>query len=470
MEGRFGADLGHVRVHTGAQSAQLNRDLHSNAFTHERDVFFGEGKQPGNNELTAHELTHVLQQSGGVAGGISARSGPPAIQRDIIQSTPVSNGGFETHLETRRGALTGTGASGMDGYIRFVPNLDAPNSNEINMIQIVRLTDAGGTDVSPGSMGPGSAQEARGALGTGGVRTEEDTTRGVEGGFFTDVPHQAGTTVAPAGSPLSPNYDFNPAAPGTTGVVGTVQQPAQYGGGIGGDPGHVPGFKRSNDPADIRSAALYDTPGTTSATDDLDFSFESVAMGTDSMFTYGSATWGFSIRAGDVTNEFFGVSDGQSATFDEALERHRDFYVHEPVTFHFGFDSAVLDAGEAAKIDSFLAYLAREPAVQLSLSGFADIVGGASAYNVELSRRRARAVRNAMIARGIDAARISAAFGAAGASTAATTDAGTGDQGGDPLVGADQSREANRSNNRRVVLTFIDPSAATPAPAPGTGP
>jgi hypothetical protein len=32
------------------------------AFTHGTDVYFGEGKAPGNNEFMAHELTHVVQQ------------------------------------------------------------------------------------------------------------------------------------------------------------------------------------------------------------------------------------------------------------------------------------------------------------------------------------------------------------------------------------------------------------------------
>ena len=64
MEPRFGADFSGVRVHTGGEAVQMNRELGAQAFTHERDIFFGEGKSPGNNELTAHELTHVVQQNG----------------------------------------------------------------------------------------------------------------------------------------------------------------------------------------------------------------------------------------------------------------------------------------------------------------------------------------------------------------------------------------------------------------------
>ena len=63
MEPRFGADFSSVRVHTDGEAVQMNRELNAQAFTHGSDVYFGAGKSPGNNELTAHELTHVVQQN-----------------------------------------------------------------------------------------------------------------------------------------------------------------------------------------------------------------------------------------------------------------------------------------------------------------------------------------------------------------------------------------------------------------------
>jgi hypothetical protein len=63
MEPRFGADFSSVRVHTGGEAVQMNQELGAQAFTHGSDVYFGQGKSPGNNELTAHELTHVVQQN-----------------------------------------------------------------------------------------------------------------------------------------------------------------------------------------------------------------------------------------------------------------------------------------------------------------------------------------------------------------------------------------------------------------------
>ena len=63
MEPRFGADFSQVRVHTGSESVQMNRDLNAQAFTHKQDVYFGAGNAPEKDTLTAHELTHVVQQT-----------------------------------------------------------------------------------------------------------------------------------------------------------------------------------------------------------------------------------------------------------------------------------------------------------------------------------------------------------------------------------------------------------------------
>ncbi|HBB35198.1 MAG TPA: hypothetical protein DC064_26255 [Cyanobacteria bacterium UBA9273] len=68
MEPRFNSDFSGVRVHTGSEAVQMNQELGAQAFTHGRDVFFNQGKyNPGSTEgklLLAHELTHVVQQTG----------------------------------------------------------------------------------------------------------------------------------------------------------------------------------------------------------------------------------------------------------------------------------------------------------------------------------------------------------------------------------------------------------------------
>ena len=66
MEPRFGADFSDVRVHTGSESASLNRSLNAAAFALGKDIYFAAGKSPLDLHLTAHELTHVVQQTGAV--------------------------------------------------------------------------------------------------------------------------------------------------------------------------------------------------------------------------------------------------------------------------------------------------------------------------------------------------------------------------------------------------------------------
>jgi Domain of unknown function (DUF4157) len=65
----MGANFSRVRVHTDDRADQLNRSIQARAFTTGQNVFFRQGAyQPGSRggqELLAHELTHVVQQSGG---------------------------------------------------------------------------------------------------------------------------------------------------------------------------------------------------------------------------------------------------------------------------------------------------------------------------------------------------------------------------------------------------------------------
>ncbi len=68
MEGAFGADFSAVRIHTDARADGLSESLSARAFATGRDVFFRSGEyNPGSSsgrELLAHELTHVVQQTG----------------------------------------------------------------------------------------------------------------------------------------------------------------------------------------------------------------------------------------------------------------------------------------------------------------------------------------------------------------------------------------------------------------------
>ncbi|ACK71226.1 hypothetical protein PCC7424_2819 [Gloeothece citriformis PCC 7424] len=68
MEPRFGADFSQVRIHDNSSANQMNQSIQAQAFTHGKDIYFNAGKyNPSSNEgktLLAHELTHVVQQTG----------------------------------------------------------------------------------------------------------------------------------------------------------------------------------------------------------------------------------------------------------------------------------------------------------------------------------------------------------------------------------------------------------------------
>ena len=77
MEHRFGTDFGAVRVHTDSQAAQSAEQLNAVAYTAGRHVFFNRGQyQPQTQRgrrLVAHELTHVVQQRGGMPSPTPSR-------------------------------------------------------------------------------------------------------------------------------------------------------------------------------------------------------------------------------------------------------------------------------------------------------------------------------------------------------------------------------------------------------------
>lgn len=113
MESRFNTDFSHVRVHTDSSAIQMNKDLRAQAFTHGSSIYFGAGKSPGQNDLTAHELTHVVQQTGaktlqrkstaalkphkeGLQTKISSAAEGATIQRKQAPRSPQADPGFQS--------------------------------------------------------------------------------------------------------------------------------------------------------------------------------------------------------------------------------------------------------------------------------------------------------------------------------------------------------------------------------------
>lgn len=83
LENQLGRDLSAVRIHTDAEADALCVEMHARAFTVGHDVYFAAGSYAPESdaglELLAHELAHVGQQA--EAGG--PHSAAPKLQRDF---------------------------------------------------------------------------------------------------------------------------------------------------------------------------------------------------------------------------------------------------------------------------------------------------------------------------------------------------------------------------------------------------
>lgn len=73
----------------------------------------------------------------------------------------------------------------------------------------------------------------------------------------------------------------------------------------------------------------------------------------------------------------------------------------------FAFDKAELSPQAGPRMDKLAGFLAQFPERKVLIEGYTDSVG-AQAYNLSLSERRAQAVRDTLVQRGIDSARIGA--------------------------------------------------------------
>lgn len=103
----------------------------------------------------------------------------------------------------------------------------------------------------------------------------------------------------------------------------------------------------------------------------------------------------------------------------------------------FAFDKAELSAQAAPRLDKLAGFLTQFPERQMLIEGYTDSVGN-EAYNLSLSERRAQAVRDALVERGVGSARITArGYGKA-----------------HPV--ADNSTPDGRAMNRRVEIVIAD--------------
>jgi outer membrane protein OmpA-like peptidoglycan-associated protein len=115
----------------------------------------------------------------------------------------------------------------------------------------------------------------------------------------------------------------------------------------------------------------------------------------------------------------------------------------------FDTGRAELNPGAARKLDQLSQFLTEHPDRRVQIDGFTDSVGTDS-YNEDLSRRRADAVKSALMSRGVDSTRIST-------------------QGyGKAYPVADNNDSGGRQLNRRVEVVIGGDGGTAISPRSGT--
>jgi hypothetical protein len=124
FERHFGRDLSAIRVHTDRAAGDLAHRIGAHAFTAGTDIVFAAGQyRPGAGDgrlLLAHELTHVVQQTGGapgwsrVTGSVQRACAPapcPLLSQEVFLPSPVWKQAElcmqETYAETHPASVRG---------------------------------------------------------------------------------------------------------------------------------------------------------------------------------------------------------------------------------------------------------------------------------------------------------------------------------------------------------------------------
>jgi outer membrane protein OmpA-like peptidoglycan-associated protein len=203
-ERTYGRDLKDVRIHTDSEAANSADALHARAYASGRDIVFGAGAYaPGSSEgqrLIAHELAHVVQQSGGTSAGLSTPSdsferaadsaadhavrGEPA-SLDVSAAAPAVQRQEAPSLKPPTLVARAMGSGTIDSFPTGSSTLDAGQKARIAGIAVNILslrasypgcsitvtghTDAVGTEANNIALGQARADAVGDALAASGV-------------------------------------------------------------------------------------------------------------------------------------------------------------------------------------------------------------------------------------------------------------------------------------------------------------
>jgi hypothetical protein len=344
---QLGQDFSHVRVHSGAASADAAEQIGARAYTLGTDIHLGkeshELARSAFDRLIAHEAIHTVQQGGArvePAAGLAvsdpsdaaekeadsmsealvkptagasrslalrdrmrasmfgagiARSVEPQIQRDLTGKFPTTGGDFTMNMKTE----SHPGAKcGMSGTIKFKAGDTAPDSPSIRLLQVAKLVDLSTRKDYVWTGGEANRNK---------VMTKAEP--GVEAGFFVDVMHGG---HAPQTKPRKPREH-----------KGDAEVSPFYTEDYKGIANMQDGSKKGKS---VVEASLADYPGWNQ---NSEFSFETVAKAPDTGHIYGTVMWGFAITdasKGKFEKERAVGRNVTLKTTDKAIEAFNEFY------------------------------------------------------------------------------------------------------------------------------------------------
>lgn len=304
FEPRFGHDFSHVRVHNDANADTAARAVNARAFTIGGDVVFASGEfrteTPAGRRLLAHELGHVIQQSGGSHAGEGSpdlHAAEPSIQRYV----QTLGGRWDTTKYELVFKEQGRDVTGLDIALNFTPE-DPVDAELIGLTQIVRVIHQG----KPLFNERWSKQRAT-------PKGEE----GVESGFHIDRPEGANPLYAAGEASAQDTLASTPIAPpGMSLGDREVRSSGQHG-------WH---YRDATGTPQHQDAILIDKPLFRIPAPNSGQTFETTALaikGRQEGTYYGSVKWGFETDQGGTLTALplsIVAAGVPSATFMRAAE------------------------------------------------------------------------------------------------------------------------------------------------------
>lgn len=140
FETRFGRDFSGVRVHTGAESHRVNDAISSHAFTYGNHMWLGAGHSVGRSELLAHELAHVVQQTGPAIkrGALAPNSANPGLPHEPVPVVQQAAGhGIGLQAKPRSGTHV---LPDLTGLARIARDTDQA------LVELIQLVETSGLE------------------------------------------------------------------------------------------------------------------------------------------------------------------------------------------------------------------------------------------------------------------------------------------------------------------------------------